>query len=103
MPTKENFIGGKIIMSKSELVDFIAQEAGLTKADAAKAVDAFQKGVIKGVKESGKVTLVGFGTYTSKRREGRNGINPLTQKPMSIPAKNVVSFKPGSKFKEEIN
>lgn len=90
-------------MSKNELVEFIAQDAGFTKADAAKAVESFMKGITKGIKENKKVALVGFGTFTSKVREAREGINPLTKEPMSIPAKNVVSFKAGSKLKDAIN
>lgn len=90
-------------MSKSELVDFMVAETGLTKADANKAADAMLKGIIKGVKENGKVAFVGFGTFASKKRAAREGINPLTKEKMSIPAKNVVSFKAGSKFKEAVN
>lgn len=90
-------------MSGNELIEFIAEEAGLTKTDAAKAVDAFKKGIIKGVKEQGKVALVGFGTFSLKERPAREGINPLTKQPMSIPAKKAVSFKAGSKLKDAVN
>lgn len=90
-------------MSKNELVEFIAEEAGLSKAAAGKALDAMLKGVEKGLKKDGKVALVGFGTFSSKKRAGREGINPLTKEPMKIPAKNVVSFKAGSKLKEAVN
>lgn len=90
-------------MSKTELVEFVAEETGLSKAQASKAVDAMLKGIEKGLKEDGKVAFVGFGTFSSKLREGREGINPLTKEPMSIPAKNVVSFKAGSKLKDAVN
>lgn len=90
-------------MSKTELVEFVAAEAGLTKTDASKAVDAMMKGIESGLKKDGKVALVGFGTFSCKRREGREGINPLTKEPMKIPAKNVVSFKAGSKLKDAVN
>ncbi len=90
-------------MSKTELVDFIAEEANLSKADAARAVEAFQKGIIKGLKEEGKVALVGFATFSLKVREAREGINPLTKEPMKIPAKKVVNFKAGSKLKDAVN
>ncbi len=90
-------------MSKNELVEFVAEDAGLSKAAAQKAVDAMWKGIEKGLKESGKVTFVGYGTFSSKRREGREGINPLTKEPMKIPAKNVISFKAGSKLKDAVN
>ncbi len=90
-------------MSRTELVDFIAEDAGVSKAVAAKMVDSFWKGITKGLKESGKVTFVGQGTFAVKTREAREGINPLTKQPMKIPAKQVVNFKPGSKLKESIN
>ncbi len=90
-------------MSKTELVAFVAEKAGLTKADAARAVDAFVEGVTKGLKKEGKVALVGFGTFSAKKRAGRSGINPLTKAPMKIPAKTVASFKAGSKLKDALN
>lgn len=90
-------------MSRTELVEFIAADAGLTKADAAKAVDSFWKGVTKGLKDSKKVTFVGQGTFSAKVRPAREGINPLTKQPMKIPAKTVVSFKAGSKLKDSVN
>ena len=90
-------------MSKTELVEFVAAEANMTKADAARAVDAVMKGITEGLKKDGKVALVGFGTFASKKRPAREGINPLTKEPMKIPAKNVVSFKAGSKLKDVVN
>lgn len=90
-------------MSKTELVEFVAAEANMTKADAARAVDAMMKGITEGLKKDGKVALVGFGTFASKKRPAREGINPLTKEPMKIPAKNVVSFKAGSKLKDAVN
>ena len=90
-------------MGKTELVEFIAAKAGLTKADALRAVDAFQEGVVDGLKQEGKVSLVGFGTFSAKKREARDGINPLTKEPLHIPAKTVASFKAGSKLKDALN
>ena len=90
-------------MSKTELVEFVAAEANMTKADAARAVDAMMKGITEGLKKDGKVALVGFGTFASKKRDAREGINPLTKEPMKIPAKNVISFKAGSKLKDAVN
>ena len=90
-------------MSKTELVEFIATKAGLTKADAARALDATIAGIEKGLKGSKKVTLVGFGTFSAKKRAARDGINPLTKKPLHIPAKMAVSFKAGSKLKDALN
>ena len=90
-------------MSKQELVDFIAAKAGLSKADASRALDATMEGITAGLKKDGKVALVGFGTFSAKKRAAREGINPLTKEPLKIPAKVVASFKAGSKLKEAIN
>ena len=90
-------------MSKTELVEFVAAKAGLTKADAGRALDAVLEGIVDGLKKDGKVALVGFGTFSSKKRAAREGINPLTKQPMKIPAKNVVSFKAGAKLKDSVN
>lgn len=90
-------------MSKVELVEFIAKEAGLTKADATRALDATIKGIEKGLKKNGKVALVGFGTFNAKKRPARDGVNPLTKKPLHIPAKTVATFKAGSKLKDALN
>lgn len=90
-------------MSKTELVEFIASQAGLTKADATRALDATLEGISKGLKKEGKVTLVGFGTFSAKKRAAREGINPLTKEPLKIPAKTVASFKAGSKLKDALN
>ena len=83
-------------MSKTELVEFIAAEAG-------RVLDATLAGITKGLKKDGKVALVGFGTFSAKKRAAREGINPLTKEPMKIPAKNVVSFKAGAKLKDSVN
>ena len=90
-------------MSKTELVEFIAEKAGLTKADANRALDAAIEGISTGLKNEGKVTLVGFGTFSAKKRAAREGINPLTKEPLKIPAKTVASFKAGSKLKDALN
>ena len=90
-------------MSKSDLVEMIAKEANLTKADAARALDATLAGIVSGLKKEGKVALVGFGTFSAKKRAARDGINPLTKEPLHIPAKVVASFKAGSKLKDALN
>ena len=90
-------------MSKTELVEIIAKEAGLSKADAARALDATITGITTGLKKDGKVALVGFGPFTAQKREARDGINPLTKEPIKIPEKTVASFKAGSKLKEALN
>lgn len=90
-------------MTKNALVEFIAAKAGLTKADAARALEATLEGIENGLKKEGKVSLVGFGTFQAKKRAAREGINPLTKQPLKIPAKTVASFKAGSKLKDALN
>ena len=90
-------------MTKAELVEFIAEKADLTKADAGRALDAVMEGVIKGLKETGKVTLVGFGTFTAKKREARTGRNPQTGEAVKIAARTVPGFKAGNKLKDALN
>ena len=74
-------------MTKAELVEFIAEQADLTKADAGRALEAVMEGITSGLKKSGKVTLVGFGTFTAKKRDARTGRNPQTGESMIIPGK----------------
>ena len=90
-------------MGKQDLVDFIAAKAGMTKADATRALEAALEGITQGLKQEGRVALVGFGTFSAKKRAAREGINPLTKAPLKIPAKKVASFKAGSKLKDAIN
>ena len=90
-------------MTKAELVEFMAQKADLTKADAARALDAMMEGVTKGLKKEGKVTLVGFGTFTAKKRAAREGRNPQTGATVKIAARMVPGFKAGSKLKDALN
>ena len=90
-------------MSKSDLVSFMAEEAGLTMADATRALDAMMKGIVKGLKESEKVTITGFCTFTAKHKDASTGRNPRTGEAVTIPARVVVTVKPGSKLKEELN
>jgi DNA-binding protein HU-beta len=90
-------------MTKAELVELMAEEAGLTKADATRALDAFVSGVTKSLKKGNKVTLVGFGTFEARKRDARMGRNPQTGETVKIAARNVVAFKAGSKLKDAIN
>ena len=90
-------------MTKTELVEFVAAKAGLTKADALRALDATIEGITEGLKKEGKVALVGFGTFAAKKRDAREGINPLTKEAIKIPAKVVASFKAGTKLKDALN
>ena len=90
-------------MSKTELVEFVAAKAGLTKADAQRALEATIEGITAGLKKEGKVSLVGFGTFAAKKRPAREGINPATKETIKIPAKVTATFKAGSKLKDALN
>lgn len=90
-------------MSKTDLVSFIAEEAGLTKVDAAKALDAMIEGVTKGLKKEGKVALTGFCTFEAKNKAAKTGRNPKTGATVQIPARVAVTIKAGSKLKAALN
>lgn len=89
-------------MNKAQLIDAIAAEAGLTKADAKKALDAFVKATSDALQDGDRVALVGFGTFSVTRRNARVGRNPKTGQPINIEAKNVVKFKPGSELSNSV-
>ena len=89
-------------MSKTDLIEFVAEKAELSKAAAGRAVDAFMEGVNKGLVKEGKVSLVGFLTLEKKKRAARNARNPQTGETVEIPARNAVSVKVGSKLKEAV-
>ena len=90
-------------MSKTDLVNFIAEETGLTKADSTRALDAMMKGIVKGLKDSGKVAITGFCTFATKNKPASTGRNPRTGETVTIPARVAVTIKAGSKLKEELN
>lgn len=83
-------------MNKAQLIDAIAGDAGLTKADAKKALDSFIKSTSGALKKGDRVALVGFGSFSVAQRSARTGRNPQTGKEITIPAKKVVKFKAGS-------
>ena len=90
-------------MNKTELIDSIAEAADLPKAAAARALDAAVDAITNALKEGDSVSLVGFGTYTVKKREARTGRNPQTGEPIEIKAANVPSFKAGKALKDAVN
>lgn len=90
-------------MKKVELVDAVAKSAGLTKADAARAIDATFDAIKGALKKGDKLTLIGFGTFGVSRREARTGRNPQTGAEVKIPARNAVTFKAGTQLKNEVN
>lgn len=83
-------------MNKGELVDAIAKESKLSKADSEKALNAFINQTTKALKGGGNVALVGFGTFKVSKRAARNGRNPQTGKAIKIAAKKVAKFKAGA-------
>ena len=85
-------------MNKSELIDAIAAESGLTKVDSRKALDAVVKSISNALAHGDRVSLVGFGTFSVAERSARTGINPATKKPINIPAKKVAKFKAGAEL-----
>ncbi|MBN3034701.1 MAG: HU family DNA-binding protein [Bacteroidales bacterium] len=89
-------------MNKAELIDAIAGEAKITKADAKKALDAFLTTTSKALKKGDRVALVGFGSFAVSKRAARTGRNPRTGKEIKIAAKKVVKFKPGSELAKTV-
>lgn len=90
-------------MNKAQLIDAIAGESGLTKADTKKALDAFIKVTADALKANDRVALVGFGSFGISERTARTGRNPQTGKEITIPAKKVVKFKSGSELNDAVN
>ncbi len=89
-------------MNKAELVEAMASEAKITKADAKKALDAFIVATSKSLKKGDRVALVGFGSFSVVKREARKGRNPQTGKEIKIPAKKVVKFKAGTELATKV-
>ncbi|UHD15338.1 HU family DNA-binding protein [Thiocapsa bogorovii] len=89
-------------MNKSELIEKMADAADISKAAAAKALDAFTDGVAGALKEGGTVSLIGFGTFAVKERAARTGRNPQTGATIEIKASKTPSFKAGKAFKDAV-
>lgn len=89
-------------MNKTELVAAVAAKAELSKKDAEAAVSAVLDSVKDALAEGDKVSIVGFGTFSVKTRAAREGINPLTKAPMSIPETKVPAFKAGAALKDAV-
>jgi len=92
----------KIIMNKAELIAKMADDAGVTKTQANASLDSFVEAVTKTLKGGGKVTLVGFGTFSVSKRAARNGRNPQTGAVIKIKAKKVAKFKAGKELSAKI-
>ncbi len=89
-------------MNKAELIDAIASDAKITKADAGRALDSFMLTVGKALKKGDRVGLVGFGSFSVTKRAARIGRNPQTGKEIKIPAKKVVKFKAGAELSGKV-
>ena len=89
-------------MTKEELVAKVAQDAGITKTQAANALKSILASIEKALAKGDKVSLVGFGTFSVAKRAAREGRNPATGAPIRIPAANVPKFKAGKKLKEAV-
>lgn len=90
-------------MNKLELVESMADESGLSKKDAEKALVAFVTVVAKGLKKGEDITLMGFGTFLNRATKARNGRNFKTGEVIKVPAKNSVKFKASRKLNDIIN
>jgi len=92
-----------VIVTKGELVNHIASEAGVSKSAAEKALKALTDGVARALKKGDKVSLVGFGTFDVSKRAARKGRNPQTGAVIQIKASNVPRFKAGKSLKDAVN
>jgi len=89
-------------MNKAQLIDAISAEAGLTKVDAKKALDAFVKITGEQLKQGDRIALIGFGTFSVSERPARQGRNPQTGAKIAIDKKKVVKFKAGSELTADV-
>ncbi len=90
-------------MTKTELIAAITEKAGLSKADASKALAATLESVTEALKTEEKVALIGFGTFSVSLRAARTGKNPQTGQPLAIPASKAAKFKVGQQLKDAVN
>ena len=90
-------------MRKTDLIHAIAEQSGLSKKDAEKALNATIDTIIKAVAEGEKIQLTGFGTFEQRQRNARTGVDPRTGNTIEIPASKVPAFKAGKGFKDIVN
>lgn len=90
-------------MNKTDLIDAMAADAGITKAAAKKALESFLGNIKKSLKEGVRVSIVGFGSWFASKRNARDGRNPQTGETIKIAAKNMVKFKAGTELSDAIN
>ena len=89
-------------MNKSELVAMMAQKSNMTKKDSESALNALVESITETMKKGDKVSLVGFGTFETRTRSARTGINPRTKEEIKIPAANAPVFKAGKALKDSV-
>jgi len=90
-------------MNKTELVASVAETTGVSKKDAAAVIDAAFEKIATAMAEGDKVQIIGFGTFETRERAAREGINPLTKEKIQVEACKVPAFKPGKALKDNVN
>ncbi len=90
-------------MNKGDLIERVSNDAGISKVQANRALDALVEGVTGALKKGGRVTLVGFGTFSTSHRKARTGRNPQNGRPLKIAARRVAKFAPGAELKAAVN
>lgn len=90
-------------MNKADLIERVAKDAGINKSQAEAAINSLISGIEGDLKKGGRVTLVGFGTFSVAGRKARTGRNPQTGATIKIAAKKVAKFSPGAELKEAVN
>jgi DNA-binding protein HU-beta len=100
---KQKTFSKEIKMNKSELISAMAKDANITKAQAGAALESFVSNVTTTLKKGDKVSLVGFGTFSTSKRAARTGRNPQTGAEIQIAAKTLAKFKPGKGLSDELN
>jgi DNA-binding protein HU-beta len=90
-------------MNKKELVEYTSNAAGITKTQAEAALQGILAGITQALKKEESVSLIGFGAFSTTKREARKGRNPQTGKEIDIPAKTVIKFKAGKALGDEVN
>ena len=89
-------------MNKTEFINAVAEQSGLSKVDSKKAVEAFIQTISNEMKEGGKISLLGFGSFSTTEKAARKGVNPKTKELIDIPARKVVKFKAGAELTDKI-
>ena len=89
-------------MNKTEFINAVAEQSGLSKVDSKKAVEAFIQTISNEMKEGGKISLLGFGSFSTTEKAARKVVNPKTKVVIDIPARKVVKFKAGAELTDKI-